>query len=139
MKTGCLIEKRQLGTIGQHLKLLSMFSVFAWSGLVLRFNAACGCQDGLIELTKTQIEILKNKYPKYSEKIDAASTLKYVAMPGGFIGRKSDGSPGWKTLLIGLTKLDLMEQGFLMAKAHMGNGQPLVRRSFRFLPISEIL
>ena len=111
LKTGCSIEERQLGTIQQHEKLLSIFSVFAWHGLVLRFNAKQPkCED--VELNEVQIKILQNQYPRYINNFSSETALKLIAMLGGFIGRKSDGNPGWKSILTGLFKLELMEIGF---------------------------
>lgn len=115
LKTGCSIEKRQMGTIEQHKKILSVFSVFAWHGLVLRFNAKTP-ENKEVELSPIQIKILKERYPKYIDTIDSKTTLKFVAMTGGFIGRKSDGNPGWKSILTGLTRLEWMEAGFQIAK-----------------------
>ena len=39
-----------------------------------------------------------------------------VAKMGGFIGRKSDGYPGWQTLHAGLMKLLAMVEGYSMDK-----------------------
>lgn len=110
LKTGCSIEERQLGTVEKHTKLLSVFSVFAWHGLLLRHEAKQP-DNKRIELSDIQIKILRALYPKQSEQLNAASALRIVAMLGGFIGRKSDGSPGWKTILTGLKKIELIEIG----------------------------
>lgn len=40
---------------------------------------------------------------------------KEVAKLGGFLGRKHDKSPGWRTLWRGLTKLDNLVCGYLLA------------------------
>lgn len=118
LKTGCSIEKRQLGTRTQHEKLLSIFSILAWKGLVLRHNAKTQNNQEL-SLDKLELKILKQKYPKL-EIDNAQSALKAVAMLGGFIGRKSDGNPGWKTLFLGLTVLEYLKQGVLLGKQICG-------------------
>lgn len=115
LKTGCSIEKRQLGTRTQHEKLLSMFSILAWHGLLLRHNArTSGNQE--LTLNSLQVQILKQQYPNQKIDADAQSILKAVAMLGGFIGRKSDGNPGWRTILSGLTVLEYLKQGVLLGK-----------------------
>lgn len=50
---------------------------------------------GEITLTPVQITILKNKFPKESCNLTPDKVLLLIARLGGFIGRKSDKSPGW--------------------------------------------
>jgi hypothetical protein len=40
-----------------------------------------------------------------------------VAKPGGFLGRKGDGDPGWKTLWLGWRELTLIHAGHQLALA----------------------
>lgn len=118
LKTGCSIEKRQLETREQHEKLLSVFSVLAWYGLLLRYNARTE-DNAELTMNDIQIKILKERYPK--EKIDnSRSVLRLVAMLGGFIGRKSDGNPGWQNLIRGLNYLETIEIGVKLAKKIYG-------------------
>jgi len=119
LKTGCGIEERQLSTREQHEKLLSMFSILAWNGLLLRYNARIPGNKDLV-LDSVKIEILKERYPELKEEVDAQKILRAVAMLGGFIGRKSDGNPGWQKIILGLTVLEYLKQGFLLGRKTCG-------------------
>lgn len=125
LKTGFQIEKRQLQTQGQLAKVLGMFSVLAYQLLLLRYCAQLADTDaGTIDpgLSEDQITILKLKNPKESEPLTPRRMLFLVAKLGGFIGRKSDGLPGWLTLMRGMYDLLLLEQGFIMGKELVGKG-----------------
>ena len=41
-----------------------------------------------------------------------------VAKLGGFLGRKGDGEPGWRTLWQGWQQLSLIHAGYQLAQAH---------------------
>ena len=41
--------------------------------------------------------------------------IRAVAKMGGFLGRKGDGEPGWKTLWYGWQKLNLIHRGYQLA------------------------
>lgn len=123
LKTGCQIEKRQLTTRAQLEKLLGLFSVMVTQILLLRFWA--NQQTILPEenvLSDIQIEILKNRFPRESEKSNSRILLLLIARLGGFIGRKADGSPGWLTLMRGMYSLLLIEQGVVLGQKLVGKG-----------------
>lgn len=123
LKTGCQIEKRQLTTRVQLEKLLGLFSVMVAQILLLRFWA--NQKDMLPEekvLSKIQIEILKNRFSRESVNLSPQILLLLIARLGGFIGRKSDGSPGWLTLMRGMYDLLLIEQGVILGQQLVGKG-----------------
>lgn len=51
------------------------------------------------------------------EKLSVREYWREVARLGGFLGRKGGGNPGWQTLWKGLTKLDDLVAGYLLAVA----------------------
>lgn len=100
LKTGCKIEERQLTTRSQLEKLLAVFSVIVVHLLLLRFLASKTQNNNAdIGLTEIQQQILRTKFPKESQEFCAQNVLVLIARMGGFLGRKSDGVPGWLTLL----------------------------------------
>lgn len=123
LKTGCQMEKRQLACRSALENALGLFSIITVQLLYLRYLAA---QDNpSIDnggLTSSQIDILKSKFPKESQILDSKRILFLVARLGGFIGRKSDGHPGWQTLMHGMYELLLMDHGFHLAQKLMGKG-----------------
>lgn len=124
LKSGCRIEERQLQSREKLIKLLGMFSIMTYQLLLLRFQAKSSDNAaGEIILNSIQITILKNKFPEESRNLTPNKMLFLIARLGGFIGRKSDKSPGWLTLMRGLYDLLLMEQGFILATEKlMGKG-----------------
>lgn len=124
LKTGCGIEERQLQSREKLKKLLGMFSVITYQLLLLRYQAKNSDSGaGEITLTPVQIAILEDKFPKESCNLTPNNVLLLIARLGGFIGRKSDKSPGWLTLMRGMYDLHLIEQGFILATEKlMGKG-----------------
>lgn len=124
LKTGFKLEERQLQTQCQLAKVLGMLSVLVYPLLYLRYCAQLTATDSNIEyfLSEDQITILKFKFPNECADLTPQRLLFLVAKLGGFIGRKSDGVPGWLTLMRGMYDLLLLEHGFTMAKILMGKG-----------------
>ena len=46
--------------------------------------------------------------------------LRLVARKGGFIGRKSDGNPGWLTLMRGMYDLIIVYEAYIHLLKDMG-------------------
>ena len=125
LKTGFNLEERQLQTKTQLEKVLGMFSVLTYHVLLLRYYAKFPSGTPTtsdLGFNKDQIEILKFKFPQPDDNLTPGKLLFLVARLGGFIGRKSDGTPGWITLMRGMYDLLLLEHGFIMAKILMGKG-----------------
>ena len=64
---------------------------------------------------KEIIEIVKIKY-KLSGEINLKELWRRIAMMGGFLGRRSDGNPGWQTIWAGWLRIQDMLAGMAMAK-----------------------
>ena len=112
LKSGCKIEQRQLQTRKQLEKVLGMFSIICYNLLLMRYEERKGTM-GEIVLNPIQVKFLKNQFKKEIHgKLTAKKLLRFVARQGGFIGRKSDGNPGWLTLMRGMCDLIRMEEGY---------------------------
>ena len=116
MKTGCRIEDAQLKTSKRLLALFGILGVVATQLLKLR-DLSRQQPDSPAEgvVSKDIIAIVKSKY-----KLDGAIPLKElwrrIAMMGGFLGRKSDGNPGWQTIWKGWLRIQDMLAGMAVAK-----------------------
>ena len=125
LKSGCKVEERQLQTADRLAPLIGMLSVVAVRLLQLKNDArvhpeklASQCVPA--ELVQT-LSVLK--------KLEAAtmsvrSFMHAVAKLGGFLGRKSDGEPGYLTLWRGWQKLSQIHLGYQLAQQlkDVGNG-----------------
>lgn len=123
LKTGCQMEKRQLTCRNALENALGLFSVIAVQLLYLRHLATQ--DDPALDnggLTTSQLKIIKSKFPKESQVLNSNKILFLVARLGGFIGRKSDGHPGWQTLMHGMYELLLMDYGYHLAQKDVGKG-----------------
>lgn len=114
LKTGCGIEERQLKTRKRLEVLLGLYSVVGVMLLRLR-DAARGNGLACEFLSDVQIRLLRKQYPALQKFPTAREALRAVAKLGGFLARKGDGEPGWRTLWRGMQELLLMEHGFLLS------------------------
>jgi len=121
MKTGCSTEERQLETVHALQNFLAFATVVAWQMLCLR-DAARRPEPVRADqvLTPLQMTVLCGLRPRIKHDCLAADALRAIAMMGGFMGRKGDGNPGWRTLWAGFEKLLMAEKGFLVAQERFG-------------------
>ena len=68
------------------------------------------------EVGPEALTILEKKFGRPPGGWNNQSFLVALARLGGFLARKSDGSPGWITLWRGWRKLMLLAQGYDLAK-----------------------
>jgi hypothetical protein len=106
LKTGCAIEKRQLQSAQGLLSLLGLLGVIATKLLEMKFLARQHPNDLAIEhIPKYSLQIICSRFKLSLEKITCRQFWHKVAAMGGFIGRRSDGDPGWQTLWKGWLRL----------------------------------
>ena len=116
IKSGCKVEEKQLKTSERLENFLGVANIIALRIMKLRDYAR-----NLPHISAKQIiEPLKvDLLMKYRDiKKDDITIYEYyreVAKIGGFLGRKSDGEPGWQTLWRGETELNLMVTGAKIA------------------------
>jgi hypothetical protein len=112
LKTGCSIESRQLQSGKGLERLLGILGVIGILMLQLR-NEARENKDTLAsELVEEDALQVICSYYNLPRDISINEFCRSVARLGGFIGRKSDGEPGWQTLWEGWIRLLDMLVGY---------------------------
>lgn len=114
IKTGCNVQKKQLKTAFRIENYLAIAGVIAIKLLQIR-DLARVLPD---KKASGVIDPMELKMIQAYHKIDKDLTVKgyyfLLAKMGGFLGRKSDGDPGWQTLWKGQLQLYWMVQGAKM-------------------------
>lgn len=113
LKTGCAIEKRQLMTSEGLLALLAFLAITAVRLLQLRGLARTNPEQLALEagIEPLFLELVAARLKREETELTLAEFWKGVAMLGGFIGRRSDGEPGWQTLWDGWRRLQDISWG----------------------------
>ena len=116
LKTGCQIEKVQLRTKDRLLVLFGMLGVIATQLLQLKLISRIN-PDELAEkhVDKTSLIVLQSFY-ELKAPLTVREYWRRVAMLVGFMGRKSDGNPGWQKIWKGWVMLREMSRGFEIAQ-----------------------
>nr|WP_254894768.1 IS4 family transposase [Chromobacterium haemolyticum] len=108
LKTGCQVESLQLSSMARLERALAVYLVVSWRiGLLMRLGRACPDGDAERLLTREEWQaawiLARKPVPKQVPSLRAA--LHMIARQGGFLGRKSDGEPGVKSLWLGLQQI----------------------------------
>lgn len=109
LKTGCRTEKRQLKTAGRLEALVGLTSVVAVRLLQLkslsRVNPDVPAKRVIPPIWLKMLKLARKNLTKVHD-LTVGQFYREVARLGGFIGRKSDGNPGWITIWRGWEKLN---------------------------------
>lgn len=114
LKTGCAIEQRQLQSAEGLKRLLGFLAIVAIRLLQLREmsrrepDAKATTQ---VEELLVRVVLQKLGLRGEADHITLREFWRGVARLGGFIGRKSDGDPGWQTLWRGWQRLQDLAWG----------------------------
>ena len=115
-KTGCRAEQRQLEEADRLVPLLGALAIVAVRLLGLR-DAAQRDSGAPADVPETTIKILAAKLQRPAECFTTnRDFLHGVARLGGFLGRKSDGEPGWQTIWKGWFVLMILVEGYELAQ-----------------------
>ena len=111
LKSGCLIENRQLGSASRLEACLSIDMVVAWRIHHLtklgRETPDVPCSVYFEEAQWKALVTFVTKNPTPAENPPTLrEAIRMVAVLGGFLGRKGDGEPGTQVLWHGLQRLD---------------------------------
>ena len=111
LKSGCRIEKRQLGQADRIEACLAIDLVVAWRIYYLnklgREVPQAPCTVYFEEAEWKALMVFTTSNPVTpAQPPTLRDALRRVATLGGFLGRKGDGEPGTQTLWIGLQRLD---------------------------------
>lgn len=117
LKTGTRVEESQLSEASRIMALLGVLSIVAVRLLAMKFMALVKPDEEIApdEIDKIYIAILENTYRKPKQGWTYRTYLIHVARMGGFLGRKSDGMPGWLTIWRGWQCMIMIYRGYLLA------------------------
>jgi IS4 transposase len=118
LKTGCNIESCRMNEARKLMSYISLQSIFAWRLLWMTFlnrnSPHLSCEIVLTENEWKTLWIKKNRRkiksgelkPEPPEKPPTVyEAIRWIAMLGGFLGRKNDGEPGMITIWRGWLQL----------------------------------
>ncbi len=119
LKTGCQIEERQLGFVARLENCLAIDLVVAWRIYYLtmlgRMDPDAPCT---LFFQDPEWQALYSWFHKTTVVPATPPTLqeatRWIAIKGGFQGRKADGHPGTEVLWHGLQKLDVAIEMYLI-------------------------
>jgi hypothetical protein len=122
LKTGCQIEEVQLRTANRLMALFGILGVIATQLIQLKGMSRTNPNE-LAEkhVDKVAIALIEEIYSLKSP-LTVGEFWKRVAMLVGFMGRKSDGSPGWKKIWEGWISLQNMCKGVELGRKLAARG-----------------
>ena len=113
VKTGFRIEDNQLKQASRILALFGMIGVIATQLLAMREQCRLSPETPVEEkVPKSWITLIERHL--MVKLITVKDFWRSLARMGGFIGRKSDGEPGWQTIWKGYKRLQDMLTGALL-------------------------
>lgn len=106
IKTGCTVKAKQLKNAFRLKNYLAIASVIGIRLLQLRDLARLIPKEKAINyISPLEIKLLLEEDNEKNKNLTIKEFYVLVAKKGGFLGRKSDGEPGWQTIWKGLEKL----------------------------------
>jgi hypothetical protein len=120
LKTGCRVECRQLKSKEGLERITALLSVVAVRLLQLKSAARTNPQrpaNQIVPLRWIEMLVAVRKKLKNKAAMTIGEFYRELAKLGGFLGRKSDGEPGWITIWRGWQKLYLLVRGAELAPA----------------------
>lgn len=110
LKSGCGIEALQLKKVESLMKAVAVYSLAAFNIMQLTYQSRqtpeISCEAVLKRRQWEALYMLKfktSKLPKQTPTLQEAT--RWLAQMGGYLGRKSDGPPGLKTVWLGYESL----------------------------------
>lgn len=121
LKSGCKIEERQLGSAERIESCLALDLIVAWRVVHLtrlgRETPEVPCTVFFEEAQWQAIMFFMTKKPPPRQPPSLRTIQLMVAQLGGFLGRKSDGHPGTKSIWLGLQRSDDITEMWLAIKS----------------------
>ena len=116
LKTGCLIEERQVQTYEGLRKLLGFLAPLAVRLLQLRSIARQEPERPAKEILPPDVVKVVAHLARISpDQLSTRRCWHRIAQAGGYLGRKGDGEPGWKTLWKGWLYIQTLLEGVSLA------------------------
>ncbi|WP_431798473.1 IS4 family transposase (plasmid) [Cupriavidus metallidurans] len=107
LKNACKVEALQLSHMDRVERALVLYMVVSWRiARLMRLGRTCPELDASLFFDVDEIRgaYLLSKKPRPQKPPTLNQVIRLIASLGGFLGRKSDGEPGAKTLWIGLQR-----------------------------------
>ena len=125
LKNGCQVESLQLRTVERLEVALALFMIVAWRiNRLMRLGRQCPEMDAAVVFETEEIiaayAINKRSVPEGPASL--GEVMRLVAMAGGFLGRKSDGDPGSRTIWRGIEKVMSFADGVRWSRAQEAPG-----------------
>jgi len=118
LKTGCGVQRRLLREATRLEAMVGLMSVVSVRLLQLKSVARnepdCLARDVVPLLWLLMLKAVRKKLRRVHD-LTVYEFYREVAKLGGFLGRKSDGEPGWITIWRGWEKLNSLVQGAALA------------------------
>ena len=110
LRSGCSIERRQLEDLDHLQRCLTLYSVIAWRVLYATLLSRVGPDLPCTTLLEESEWQALNCHIHQTTVLPAqppplAQAVRWIAQPGGYLGRKSDGPPGATVLWRGFQRL----------------------------------
>jgi hypothetical protein len=116
LKTGCRIEERQVQSAERLMRLLGLLSPMAIRLLQLRSLSRQEPKRPATEVIEPELlAVLATCSGQDASLMTLETFWVEVARLGGFLARRSDGTPGWKTLWKGWLHLQTLLEGVHLA------------------------
>ncbi len=116
LKTGCRVEERQLQSYEGLRRLLGLLAPTAVRLLQLRASARQSpTQPASQTLPADVVQVVAAKAEVPAAQLTTQQCWYTIARFGGYLGRKGDGPPGWKTLWRGWLYIQALLEGVHLA------------------------
>ena len=116
LKTGCRLEERHLQTYEGLRRLLGFLSPLAVRLLQLRWTARQRPQQAAAGVLPPEVEQVVAALAELpATELSVEQAWHTIARYGGYLGRKGDGPPGWKTLWKGWFYVQAVLEGVQLA------------------------
>jgi hypothetical protein len=123
LKTGCQVEHRHLQTYEGLRTLLGLLSPLAVRLLQLRVVARQTPERPVYQVLPPEVvQVVAHLAKLPAETMSTQQCWYTIARYGGYLGRKSDGPPGWKTLWRGWLYVQTLLEGIHLA-SQLSNDQ----------------
>jgi Transposase Tn5 dimerisation domain/Transposase DNA-binding len=121
LKSGCKIEELRFEEASRLLGAITVYMIVAWRILYTTFigracpTLPCSLLFELDEWQSVYAVVMKTQPPETAPSME--EFIKMIATLGGHRGRKSDGSPGMKTIWIGIQAMYNLAEGWQAYRA----------------------
>lgn len=126
LKTGCQVTNRQLATKERLEPLVGLLSVVSVRLLQLKSVARTNPDRPAHQVVPSRwiimLQAARKKKLTRGQQMTVRDFYRELAKLGGFLGRTSDGEPGWITIWRGWEKLSLMIRGADLARGNQKCG-----------------